>query len=156
MQRAIHESTRLKHIDPAIWDNLEKRFYYVTSSFDDAAGYTRLAEVLAQCDRDWGTGGNYLYYLATAPRFFAEIAQRLGKADLAEERQEEGRGWRRIVPALFPDPTTTTAAFETEAIVFSTFTQIPPGICVCGTEGSTRHDSVAGLTNDVLSATPFA
>src|SRR5262249_14017946 len=26
-----------------------------------------------------------------------EIAQQLGKADLAEERQEEGRGWRRII-----------------------------------------------------------
>ena len=97
MQRAIHASTRVQHVDPVIWDNLEKRLYYVTGSVDDAAGYTRLAEMLAQCDRDWGTRGNYLYYLATPPTFFAEIAQQLGKADLAEERQEEGRGWRRII-----------------------------------------------------------
>ncbi len=97
MHQAIDESTRVGHVDPATWDNLEKRLYYVTGAFQDPAGYTRLAEVLTQCDRDWGTRGNYLFYLATPPTFFAEIAQQLGKADLAEERQEDGRGWRRII-----------------------------------------------------------
>src|SRR5262245_30697167 len=97
MHQAMLESTRVGQVDPATWDNLEKRLYYVTGAFQDPAGYTRLAEVLTQCDRDWGTRGNYLFYLATPPTFFAEIAQQLGKADLAEERQEEGRGWRRII-----------------------------------------------------------
>ena len=97
MHQAIHDSTRVKHVDPAIWENLEKRFHYVTNQYQDPAGYTRLREVLMQCDRDWGTRGNYLFYLATPPIVFAEIVQQLGKADLAEERQEDGRGWRRII-----------------------------------------------------------
>ena len=97
MQRALYESTRVKHIDPVIWDNLEKRLYYVPSAYQDPAGYTRLGEVLTQCDRDWGARGNYLFYLATPPTVFAEIVQQLGKADLAEERHEAGRGWRRII-----------------------------------------------------------
>src|SRR5215471_6759395 len=97
MHQAIHESSRVGQVDPATWDNLEKRLYYVTGAFQEPASYTSLTEVLAQCDRDWGTRGNYLFYLATPPTFFAEIAQQLGKADLAEERQEEGRGWRRII-----------------------------------------------------------
>src|SRR5262249_22529308 len=97
MQRAVHESTRVKHSDPAIWDNLEKRLYYVPISYQEPADYTRLGEMLAQCDQEWGTRGNYLFYLATPPTVFAEIVQQLGKADLAEERHEDGRGWRRII-----------------------------------------------------------
>jgi glucose-6-phosphate 1-dehydrogenase len=49
---------------------------------------------LAQCDRDLNTQGNYLFYLATPPMFFGEIAQQLGAVDLPQEREE---GWRRIV-----------------------------------------------------------
>src|SRR5215470_16077425 len=63
MHQAIHESSRVGPVDPAIWDNLEKRLYYVTGAFQEPAAYTSLTEVLAQCDRDWGTRGNYLFYL---------------------------------------------------------------------------------------------
>src|SRR5439155_10706080 len=89
MHKAIHESNRVGHLDPAIWDSLEQRLYYVTAPFQDPAGYTKVAEVLKQCDRDWGTKGNYLFYLATPPTFFGEIVQQLGQADLAQEREEE-------------------------------------------------------------------
>jgi glucose-6-phosphate 1-dehydrogenase len=95
---ALQESERVVGtVDPAALERAEKHLYYVTASFDDAAGYTRLAERLAQCDRDWHTQGNYLFYLATPPRFFGEIAQQLGRADLAREPEEEGRSWRRII-----------------------------------------------------------
>ena len=97
MHKAIHESNRVKHVDPAMWESLEQRLYYVTALFQDPAGYTKVAEVLKQCDRDWGTKGNYLFYLATPPTFFGEIVQQLGQADLAQEREEEGRGWRRVI-----------------------------------------------------------
>jgi glucose-6-phosphate 1-dehydrogenase len=97
MHTAIDESDRVKEINPAIWQRLEQRLYYVSSSFQDASGYRQVAEMLQQCDRDWGTQGNYLFYLATPPTFFSEIVQQLGQADLAQEREEEGRGWRRVV-----------------------------------------------------------
>ena len=97
MHKAIHESNRVGHVDPAMWDSLEQRFYYVTAPFQDPAGYAKVTEVLKQCDRDWGTKGNYLFYLATPPTFFGEIVQQLGQADLTQEREEEGRGWRRVI-----------------------------------------------------------
>src|SRR5712692_140958 len=28
MHQAIHESNRVKHVDPAIWESLEQRLYY--------------------------------------------------------------------------------------------------------------------------------
>src|SRR5262249_514240 len=97
MHKAIHESNRVGHVDPAIWDSLEQRLYYVTAPFQDPAGYTKVAEMLKQCDQQWGTKGNYLFYLATPPTFFGEIVQQLGQAGLAQEREEEGRGWRRVI-----------------------------------------------------------
>ncbi len=97
MRSAMHESTRVGTVDPAIWDDLERRLYYLQAAYDDAAGYARLAQLLEQCDRDHQTQGNYIYYLATPPTVFAEIVLQLGRADLAEEREAESRGWRRIV-----------------------------------------------------------
>jgi glucose-6-phosphate 1-dehydrogenase len=97
MHQAIHESNRVGHLDPASWESLEQRLYYVPGSFQDPAGYTKVAEVLKQCDRDWGTKGNYLFYLATPPTFVGEIVQQLGQADLAQEHPEDGGGWRRVI-----------------------------------------------------------
>jgi glucose-6-phosphate 1-dehydrogenase len=44
MHRAIHESNRVGHVDPAIWESLEQRLYYVTAPFQDPAGYTKVAK----------------------------------------------------------------------------------------------------------------
>jgi glucose-6-phosphate 1-dehydrogenase len=94
MHNAIQQSARVGKVEPAIWDNLERRLYYITAGFDDAAGYARLKEKLVECDRDLHTQGNYLFYLATPPTFFGEISQQLGKVDLAQEREQ---GWHRII-----------------------------------------------------------
>src|SRR6185295_16005956 len=44
--------------------------------------------------KQYGTEANYLFYLATAPKFFAPIVQQLGKAGLSD--QKDGC-WRRVV-----------------------------------------------------------
>ena len=62
--------------------------------FTDPEAYAALKTCLEGIDRDHGTGGNYLFYLATAPKFFALIAEQLGAARLSLE--EEGH-WRRVV-----------------------------------------------------------
>lgn len=97
MHKALQESTRVKQVDAPLWEELQKRLYYVSGAFQEPEGYTRLADTLLQCDRTHGTRGNYLFYLATPPTFFGEIVQQLGRADLAQEREEEGRGWRRTI-----------------------------------------------------------
>lgn len=56
------------------WDSFAGRLGYVASTFDDPAGYAELRRRLA----DAGDGAqNRLFYLATAPGFFAEIAERI-------------------------------------------------------------------------------
>lgn len=97
MRTALQTSDRVGTIDPAIWEGLEKRLYYVPLNYDDPAAYTQLHEMLVQCDRDHDTKGNYLYYLATPPAVFPEVTQQLGRADLASEEAGSGHGWRRLI-----------------------------------------------------------
>ena len=53
-----------------------------------------LKALLAERNREREAGGNALFYLATADRFFCEIIQQLGRAGLTE--QSEG-AWRRVI-----------------------------------------------------------
>src|SRR2546425_601904 len=76
------------------WDWFTKRLYYERGDFADPNTYSTLANRLADIDRQHHSEGNYLFYLATAPKFFAEIVQRLGESGLSN--QENGR-WRRVV-----------------------------------------------------------
>ena len=80
--------------DEAPVDWLRSRLFYERGDFADPDTFSKLRDRLAAIDAERQTGGNYLFYLATAPKFFAPIVQQLGKAELS--RQENGR-WRRVV-----------------------------------------------------------
>ncbi|MGA2101174.1 MAG: glucose-6-phosphate dehydrogenase [Candidatus Sulfotelmatobacter sp.] len=75
-------------------DWLRQRLFYERGDFGDPDTFTRLREQLAKVDAERHTQGNYLFYMATAPKFFAPIVQQLGKAGLSQ--QQDGR-WRRVV-----------------------------------------------------------
>jgi glucose-6-phosphate 1-dehydrogenase len=55
---------------------------YVAGGYDDPATYEALGHLLADLDERRGTGGSRVYYLATPPRLFGQIAVRLGTAGL--------------------------------------------------------------------------
>jgi glucose-6-phosphate 1-dehydrogenase len=80
--------------DAGLWDFLESRLYYVSGEFGERATYGRLQAQLAECERDHRLGGNYLFYLATGPEYFAPIVQQLREAQLA---QPSDRTWRRVI-----------------------------------------------------------
>jgi glucose-6-phosphate 1-dehydrogenase len=75
-------------------DWFRQRLFYERGDFADANTFSKLKERLTAVDLERHTEGNYLFYLATAPRFFAHIVQQLSKAGLSN--QENGR-WRRVV-----------------------------------------------------------
>jgi glucose-6-phosphate 1-dehydrogenase len=72
----------------------KERLHYLTGDFAEASTYSALQNRLAELDRQYQTGGNHLFYLATAPKYFGPIVQHLGQAQLST--QENGR-WRRVV-----------------------------------------------------------
>ena len=80
--------------DPTALKWLHSRLHYERGDFADANLFVRLRERLAAIDAESRTEGNYLFYMATAPKFFAPIVQQLGRAELS--RQDNGR-WRRVV-----------------------------------------------------------
>ncbi|MGH9279598.1 MAG: glucose-6-phosphate dehydrogenase [Acidimicrobiales bacterium] len=65
-----------------VWDAFAGGFAYVAGSYDDPDTYLRLRERLERFDRERGTGGNRLYYLATPPNTFPVIVKALGDAGL--------------------------------------------------------------------------
>ncbi|HWJ70079.1 MAG TPA: glucose-6-phosphate dehydrogenase [Sphingobium sp.] len=69
--------------DPA-WQGLQGRIAYQRGDFTEDRLYAALAGRLT---------GNAVFYLATAPAFFAPIVENLGKAGLLDE----GAGFRRVV-----------------------------------------------------------
>src|SRR5262249_12961947 len=58
-------------VDGAFWDWFKPRLYYIAGDFRDANAYAQLKSLLAQLDKDHNSHGNYLYYLAVAPTYFA-------------------------------------------------------------------------------------
>jgi glucose-6-phosphate 1-dehydrogenase len=80
--------------DAACLDWLRSRLCYERGDFADPATFTRLRKRLAKIDSERHTEGNYLFYMATAPKFFALIVQQLGRSGLSQ--QDNGQ-WRRVV-----------------------------------------------------------
>jgi len=78
----------------SLWKNLEPRLFYLSGDLQQPETYRSLRDRLERCDRELNTGGNYLFYLSTAPELFGPAIQRLGESGLTKE--ENGR-WRRVI-----------------------------------------------------------
>lgn len=91
MRRAIEKHSRIEVTD-ASWKAFSHDIAYVPGDVTDPETFRRLGERLEQIDRDRGTGGNRLWYLATLPRFFGPIAEGIAKQGLLDTG-----GWQRIV-----------------------------------------------------------
>src|SRR6266699_1802271 len=84
MEQAVQKYSRSQPVDRAVWQSLAEGISYVRMPFDDEAGYGRLAAELDRLDRERGTNGNRVFYLATAPQFFSVIVDRLGASGIFE------------------------------------------------------------------------
>lgn len=80
--------------DEATWQGLLARVFYLRGDFLQQETYTQLAEKIGQMGEAKHATRSCLFYLATPPRFFSEIATQLGHVGLADESHDH---WRRIV-----------------------------------------------------------
>jgi len=81
-------------IDSDLWEWFVRRVSYVNGDFNDSATYDRLKDALAKADHEHNSHGNYFFYLATAPRFFGDVVERLANVGLMSE---ENSHWRRVI-----------------------------------------------------------
>jgi glucose-6-phosphate 1-dehydrogenase len=95
MREAVAQHGRTGPPDPAEWVSFaEGLSYQALPDYGDSRGYAELAARLTRLDRERGTRGNMLFYLAIPPSAFPSVVRGLGAAGLA---RETGAGWRRIV-----------------------------------------------------------
>jgi len=81
-------------VDQDVWNWLAGRMSYLKGDLNSSESFSQLKTKLAEIAGSAHTGGNYLFYLAIADRFFGSVVEQLGKSGLACE--EEGQ-WRRVV-----------------------------------------------------------
>ena len=65
-------------------DEFMAKVSYHAMNFDDPEGYGKLKALLEGIDQKQGIKGNRLFYLATAPEYFADIIDQLGKHGMAK------------------------------------------------------------------------
>ena len=82
------------NLDEAAWRWLIDRMTYVQGDLNDPEMYRRLRELLSDLDKNAGTAGNYLFYLAIPDRLFGAAVAQLGAAGLVQETHHH---WRRVV-----------------------------------------------------------
>jgi len=83
----------------AAFEAMAEAFTFHQSDFGDAAGYASLKQKLDQIDRQHGTAGNRLFYLATPPSAYSSILQHLAAAGLSKDN--DGKFARIIVEKPF-------------------------------------------------------
>ena len=81
-------------VDQQEWKWLEERLHYMSGDFSDDGMYSQLKSRAEELDKQHQADGNYSFYLATAPQYFAPVVKQLGRVGLTSE--EEGH-WRRVV-----------------------------------------------------------
>jgi glucose-6-phosphate 1-dehydrogenase len=97
----IDKHSRNRPAKPAIWESFARGIEYHRGDFDDPAAFAELAKRLDRIDRDRGTMGNRLFYLAVPPSLYPEIVSQLDRAGLAGSgdgrRSSARRGWTRVI-----------------------------------------------------------
>ncbi len=94
MKEAVAQFSEAKSVDDEVWNSFAQGLYYMPSDIGNPDDYRKLGEQLAEVDRERGTQGNHLFYLSTAPEFYAEAVKQLGTAGLT--KQSEG-AWKRVI-----------------------------------------------------------
>ena len=91
-KQGIRQFHTRKEFDQKVWDALAGRIHYIPGSFEAPDDFRKLKQAVAELDKQYKTGGNILFYLATAPSFFGTISENLQRAGF-----REGPGWKRII-----------------------------------------------------------
>ncbi len=94
MLDGINSFSRNRPAQPGVWESFSQGIFYNAGNFDDPEAYKQLSDLLDKLDKERGTGGNRLFYLATAPEYFPVVVKQLGVAGL---NKSPTGGWVRLI-----------------------------------------------------------
>ena len=86
---------RIDHIDKAVWEGLTARMTYLQGDITKPKVYHDIVAALEAADKQHGTQGNAIFYLAVAGSFFATVIAQLADAKLTADIGTPH--WRRVV-----------------------------------------------------------
>ena len=89
MRDGVDRYSRRRPVDPNVWETFEQGISYVDGNFEDPKDYRALGDELNRLDRERGTCGNRIFYLAAPPRMYRTIVDNLGVAGLVGEQNDE-------------------------------------------------------------------
>jgi glucose-6-phosphate 1-dehydrogenase len=90
MKEAVREHGR-DEFDEKVWKRLERAMHYCASDVSMGGGEVKLFKLLARMDRQRGTAGNRVFYLAVPPSAFTMLVDRLG------HHRNDWSGWTRLI-----------------------------------------------------------
>lgn len=118
LEEAVRKFSR-QNVRDDIWKTFAQALSYHRTEFHDLKGYETLAERLQALDKERGTRGNRLFYLAVAPDQFDDILKNLKQVGL--NRAAEG-SWARVIVEK-PFGTDLASARELNRIVNNSFSE---------------------------------
>jgi len=95
MREGVDQYSRRRPVDPTVWETFEQGISYVDGDFEDTGDFRTLGKELERLDKERGTSGNRIYYLAAPPGSYQTIVDNIGAAGLAGDAQ--GDSWTRLV-----------------------------------------------------------
>ncbi|MEX2426601.1 MAG: glucose-6-phosphate dehydrogenase, partial [Thermomicrobiaceae bacterium] len=95
VRESVRENARRTPIDEGLLRNFEEGVSYISGDFSNPEDYARLGEELERLDRERNASGNRVYYLATPPPAYAEIAHHLANNHLVRPIDDEH--WTRLI-----------------------------------------------------------
>ena len=94
LRAALDQFSRTKPVDDAVWREFAKNISYCLGDLTDVTAYQKLEQTLDSFGNP-ALRKNLLFYLATSPSQFSQVAEQLHSAKLL---QRHGRdGWQRLV-----------------------------------------------------------
>src|SRR5215472_17056608 len=81
-------------VEDRLWKLIAEDMIFLRGDFEQDDTYKQLTQCLTEVDKKKSLGGNVLFYMAVADRFFGTIAGKLGEADLVKQDQKR---FRRLI-----------------------------------------------------------
>ncbi len=94
LRKDLDQFSRTKPVDDKVWEEFSKNIFYCQGDFNDLNAFKKLEKQLSSFG-DERLRNNLLFYLATSPSQFGEIAGQLDAAGLLTK--DQSKGWQRLV-----------------------------------------------------------
>ncbi len=94
IRKGVEEFGRFKPSENDNWAEFESRLFYQQLHYDAADEFQTLRERLEALEKAHDIAPNRLFYLAIPPTIYAEVAENLGAAGLAEQQAD---GFSRLI-----------------------------------------------------------